>query len=38
VVGVEDNCIGHDLGMIAYNPALVEKLLKLIAGDMGIKL
>jgi hypothetical protein len=32
------NCIGHDLGMIAYNPELVEKLLKLITGDMGIKL
>jgi hypothetical protein len=31
-------CIGHDLGMIAYNPELVEKLLKLIAGDIGIKL
>jgi hypothetical protein len=31
-------CIGHDLGVIAYNPGLVEKLLKLIAGDMGIKL
>jgi hypothetical protein len=31
-------CIGHDLGMIAYHPELVEKLLKLIAGDMGIKL
>jgi hypothetical protein len=31
-------CIGHDLGMVAYNPELVEKLLKLIAGDMGVKL
>jgi hypothetical protein len=31
-------CIGHDLGMIAYYPELVEKLLKLIASDMGIKL
>jgi len=26
-------CIGHGLGMIAYNPELVEKLLKLIAGE-----
>jgi hypothetical protein len=31
-------CIGHDLGMIAYYPELVEKLLKLIASNMGIKL
>jgi hypothetical protein len=31
-------CIGHDLGMIAYNPGLVEKLLKLIASGMGVKL
>ena len=31
-------CIGHDLGMIAYHPELVEKLLKLIASNMGIKL
>jgi len=31
-------CIGHNLGMIAYNPQLVEKLLKLITRDMGIKL
>jgi len=31
-------CIGHGLGMIAYYPELVEKLLKLIAGDMGVKL
>jgi hypothetical protein len=31
-------CIGHNLGMIAYYPELVEKLLKLIASDMGIKL
>ena len=40
--GVRDRflrgCIGHDLGMIAYNPELVERLLKLIAGDMGVKL
>ena len=32
------NCVGHGLGMIAYNPELVEKLLKLIASDMGVKL
>jgi hypothetical protein len=31
-------CIGHGLGMIAYQPELVEKLLKLIASDMGVKL
>jgi hypothetical protein len=31
-------CIGHDLGMIAYNPELVEKLLKLIANEVGAKL
>jgi len=31
-------CISHDLGMIAYYPELVEKLLKLIASSMGVKL
>jgi len=31
-------CIGHNLGLMAYNPQLVEKLLRLIAGDVGIKL
>jgi len=31
-------CLGYHLGVIAYNPELVEKLLKLITGDMGIKL
>jgi hypothetical protein len=31
-------CIGHDLGMIAYHPELVEKLLKLIANEIGVKL
>lgn len=31
-------CIGHDLGMIAYYPELVEKLLNLIASSMGVKL
>jgi regulatory protein YycH of two-component signal transduction system YycFG len=31
-------CLGYHLGVIAYNPELVEKLLKLIAGDMGIEL
>jgi hypothetical protein len=31
-------CIGHDLGMIAYNPELVEKLLKLVASEVGAKL
>lgn len=40
--GVRDRflrgCIGHDLGMIAYNPGLIEKLLKLIAGEVGVKL
>jgi hypothetical protein len=32
------NCVGHGLDMIAYNPELVEKLLKLIAGEVGVKL
>jgi hypothetical protein len=40
--GVRDRflkgCIGHDLGMIAYYPELIEKLLKIIARDMGVKL
>jgi hypothetical protein len=31
-------CIGHDLGMIAYYPELVEKMLRLIAGEMGVNL
>ena len=31
-------CLGYHLGVIAYNPELVEKLLKLIAVDVGIKL
>jgi hypothetical protein len=31
-------CIGHDLGMIAYYPELVEKLLNLIASSVGVKL
>jgi hypothetical protein len=31
-------CIGHDLGMIAYYPELVEKMLKLIASEFGVKL
>ena len=31
-------CLGYHLGAIAYNPELVEKLLKLIASNMGIKL
>jgi hypothetical protein len=31
-------CIGRDLGMIAYNPELVERLLKLIANEVGVKL
>jgi hypothetical protein len=31
-------CIGHDLGMIAYNPELVEKLLRLIASEAGVRL
>jgi hypothetical protein len=33
-----ERCIGHDLGMIVYHPELVEKTLKLIAGDMKVKL
>jgi len=32
------NCVGHGLGMIAYNPELVQKLLKLVASYMGVKL
>jgi hypothetical protein len=31
-------CVGYLLGLIAYYPELVEKLLKLIASSMGIEL
>jgi regulatory protein YycH of two-component signal transduction system YycFG len=31
-------CVGYLLGVIAYNPELVEKLLKHIASNMGIEL
>jgi predicted nuclease of restriction endonuclease-like RecB superfamily len=31
-------CTGHDLGMIAYHPELVERLLKLIASELGVRL
>jgi len=31
-------CLGYHMGVIIYYPELVEKLLKLIASEMGIKL